>query len=50
MRSHKSLLIAYSSFGNADMLYGDTASGTMLDVILELRNDEVGLGGIEGWA
>ena len=36
--------------GDAAMLYGDTESGTILDVILELQNDEVGLGGIEGGA
>ena len=36
--------------GDAAMLYGDTESGTMLEVILELGDDSVGLGGNEGRA
>ena len=36
--------------GDAAMLYGDTELNPMLDMILELRDDEVGLGGIEGRA
>ena len=32
------------------MLYSDTESGTMLEVIRDMENDEVGLGGIEGSA
>ena len=36
--------------GNDAMLYGDTESGTMLEVILELGDDSVGLGGNEGRA
>ena len=36
--------------GDATMLYGDTESGTMMDVMLELREESVGLGGNEGRA
>ena len=36
--------------GDAAMLYGDTESGTMMDVMLELREESVGLGGNEGRA
>ena len=36
--------------GDVAMMYGDTESGTMLSVIMELQDDEVGLGGREGSA
>ena len=36
--------------GDAAMMYGDTKSGTMLDMIMELQDEEVGLGGREGSA
>ena len=36
--------------GDAAMLYGNIESVTMLEVMLELGDEEVGLGGIEGRA
>ena len=36
--------------GDAAMLYGDTSSGSMLDVITDLEEDVVGLGGHEAHA
>jgi len=32
--------------GDAAMMYGDTKSGTLLEVMMELEDNEVGLGGI----
>ena len=36
--------------GDAAMMYRDTESGTMLEVVMELQDDEVGLSGREGSA
>ena len=32
--------------GDAAMMYGDTKSGTLIEVMMELEDNEVGLGGI----
>ena len=36
--------------GDAVMVYGDTESGTLLEVVMELQDNKVGLGGGESSA